>query len=126
MDFKIFYREKLIPNDQIGVPFLNFYEEQEHIANLLKNNFYEKETEYNLKEYLKKKFFKNNVTSLLCPKKSKCHDYSYQNDFEYMLCKETKSLYYFSFYEIILIILLFVLIINVLFFSNSSSSYIRP
>ena len=115
MDFKIFYREKLIPNDQIGIPFLNFYNEQEYIGNLLKHNFYEKETENNLKEYLKKKFFENNVTSLLCPKKSKCHDFSYQNDYEYMLCKETKSLYSFSIYEFILILLFFLILIYYLF-----------
>lgn len=125
MDFKIFFRAKLIPNEQIGIPFFNFYEEQEHIGNLLKNNFFEKETEYNLKEYIKHKFFNNNFTSLVCPKKEKCHDFSYQNEYEYSLCKQTKSLYSFSLYEIILIILLFVIIINVLFFSNTSSSYIR-
>lgn len=116
MDFKIFYREKFIPNEQIGIPFFNFYNEQEYIGNLLKNNFFEKETEYNLKEYIKQKFFKNNFTSLLCPKKEKCHDFSYQNEYEYSLCKESKSLYFFSFHEIILIILLFIIIINVLFF----------
>ena len=119
MDLKIFYREKLIPNDQIGIPFFNFYEEQEYIGNLLKNNFFEKETEYNLKEYLKKKFFQNNFTTLVCPKKENCHDFSYQNEYEYNLCKEAKSLFYFSFYEIILIILLFIVIINILFFSKS-------
>lgn len=121
MDLKIFYREKLIPNEQIGVPFFNFYNEQEYIGNILKNNFFEKETEDNLRDYLKKKFFRNNFTSLVCPSKSKCHDFSFQNDFEYSLCKEVKSLYSFSFFEIILILFFFVIIINILFFPNISS-----
>lgn len=115
MDLNFFYRQKLISNDQIGVPYFNFYKEQEHIGKLLKNNFYRKKDEIRIKEYVNKKFFQNNTSSLLCKKKSKCHDFSFQNDFEFYLCKQTKSLVSFSFFEIFLIILLFILLINGLF-----------
>lgn len=115
MDLKKFFEEKIISNNQMGEPFVNFYEEQKYIGNLLKNNLIEKQIEDDIKTYLKNKFFQNNFTSLVCRNKSKCHDFSYQNDFEYNLCKEAKSLFYFSFYEITLILLFIILFIKILF-----------
>lgn len=116
MDYKIFFREKFLPDKNIAVPYFNFYEEQKHINNILKNNFYTEETKINILNYLKDKFFENNKTSLFCPNRNKCFEYSYQNDFEYNLCKDMKSLSSFSFFEIIFIILLFIILINVIFF----------
>ena len=60
MEYKIFYRNKFIPNKSISVPYFNMYKEQEETANLLKNNFYTEEQKKNILNYLKNKFFLNN------------------------------------------------------------------
>lgn len=116
MEYKIFYRNKFIPNKSLSVPHFNFYKEQETTANIFQYNFYPEEQKKNILKYLKNKFFLNNNTALVCPNKNKCFQYSDQNEFEYSLCKEVQSLTPFSFFEIIFIFLLLIVLINVLFF----------
>ena len=118
MEYKIFYRNKFIPNKSISVPYFNMYKEQEETANLLKNNFYTEEQKKNILNYLKNKFFLNNNVALRCPRKNKCFEYSTQNEYEYSLCKDTNSINSFSFFEIISISFLFILFMNILFLSN--------
>ena len=118
MEYKIFYRNKFIPNKSISVPYFDLYKEQEETANVFQNNVYTEEQKKNIMNYLKNKFFLNNKVVLQCPNKNKCFNYSEHNEFEYNLCKDTNSMNTFSFFEIISIFLVFILSINILFLLN--------
>jgi len=122
MEYKIFYRNKFIPNKSISVPYFDLYKEQEETANIFQNNFYAEEQKKNILNYLKNKFFLNNKVALLCPNKNECSVHSKNNEFEYSLCKDTNSISSFSFFEIISILLVFILFINILFLSNDPNS----
>lgn len=115
MSLKIFNHQNLQANENIALPFLNFYKEHKYLGNILKNNFYPKEKKTDLERYLRNKFFSNNQCALQCPNKSLCEQYSHQNDFEYNLCLETQPLNSISKKELILFICFFLLIINVFF-----------
>jgi hypothetical protein len=54
MEYKIFYRNKFIPNKSISVPYFDLYKEQEETANVFQNNFYTEEQKKKYNELPKK------------------------------------------------------------------------